>query len=64
MTPFYEPKLPFKFVFYAKYGWNEYLGTFISICINPAIELLRQLFSCSRILSLSAEVLKHPYLFI
>lgn len=57
-------KLPFEFVFYAKYGWNEYLGTFISICIVPAIELLRQLFSCSRILSLSAEVLKHPDLFI
>lgn len=31
MTPFYEPKLPFEFVFYAKYGWNEYFGTFISI---------------------------------
>ena len=57
-------KLPFEFVFSEKYGRNEYLGTFISICINPAVEFLRQLFSCSRILSLSAEVLKHPYLFI
>ena len=57
-------KLPFEFVFSEKNGWNEYLGTFISICINPAIEFLRQLLSCSRILSLSAKVLKQFDLFI